>query len=1012
MAPSQKAHASTATRINPTTDLEYLGAFRVPTESSGGTSWSYGGEGLGYWPNGDPTGPSDGFTGSLFGIGHGDVNYVSEITIPVPVISPTKNLSDLNRATTLQPFTDVSNGRMYSYVQVNDVQYLPAQGAQTTDKLYWSMYDYYVPAEEKLLGWSELDFTNLNSTGAWKLTVPSLNSTAAQVRHLLEIPQGWADVYTPGKYLAASRRRPGQSGGSYAPSLYAIAPWNDGNPPPDGAALSTVQLMYYPSAAYAPPGAGSTHEFADGAWLAVGSKQALIFAGTKTVGSYDNGLEYYGSPHPHFGEGSKGQHADPNFASILFYDPDDLAAVAQGTMEPYEPQPYAQINLQQYMFNDNPSAVDALGGVAYDRDHQLLYVMEKKVDANKPIVHVWSVADNGVSALDTTPPIPPEGLQLDSVSSSSVQISWSASTDNVGVGGYVVYRNGIPVDMTDGTTLTDTSVSPAITYNYSVVAFDLIDNRSPQTTPLAVTTGSGTDSKVPDIRNRTVRDIASSSAVVTWTTDEPATTTLKWWPLYHTELTQFSTGVVLETSHSVALSGLTANQRYDMVFISDDASGNRFQWTNSYTGGHFYTAYAPPGGNTAPVLSAIGSQTITTGEKVAFTLSASDPEGKRTSFQADNVPEGATFNRTKLEQEDKGYFEWTPRMDQAGTYNVTFTVSDGALTDSEVVTITVQGNPALYSTTPADNATGVSATTNLTITFNENVIPVTGNVTIKRASDNATIEAIDVTDTTKVSGSGTSTITVNPSTTLDYSTAYYVQIDATAFDDASGNSYAGISDTTSWSFTTAAFDGTAPSIFSLSPADNATGVSTTANLVINFDEAIGMTGTGYVRIYKSSDNSVVEQINTATGAVTGSGTATISINPTVTLDEATAYYIKIDNMAFPDAAGNFFVGISSATTWNFTTADTTNPTLSSLTPADNAIGVSVGSDLTLNFSEAVDPETGNITIPAVRIESQLCGKLVLVKTSRERLNGRFQEGPIRKESPRWQVILPWKNVKS
>jgi hypothetical protein len=68
------------------------------------------------------------------------------------------------------------------------------------------------------------------------------------------------------------------------------------------------------------------------------------------------------------------------------------------------------------------------------------------------------------------------------------------------------------------------------------------------------------------------------------------------------------------------------------------------------------------------------------------------------------------------------------------------------------------------------------------------------------------VEAISVSGS-QVTGSGTSTITVNPADDLAYSTEYYVLIDATAFDDASSNSYAGISDTTALSFTTATVPG-------------------------------------------------------------------------------------------------------------------------------------------------------------------------------------------------------------
>ena len=77
-----------------------------------------------------------------------------------------------------------------------------------------------------------------------------------------------------------------------------------------------------------------------------------------------------------------------------------------------------------------------------------------------------------------------------------------------------------------------------------------------------------------------------------------------------------------------------------------------------------------------------------------------------------------------------------------------------------------------------------------------------GNITIHLTSDNSTIETIDVTGG-QVSGSGTTQITINPSNDLESATEYYILIDASAFDDSSGNSYAGISSTTTLSFTTA-----------------------------------------------------------------------------------------------------------------------------------------------------------------------------------------------------------------
>jgi hypothetical protein len=91
------------------------------------------------------------------------------------------------------------------------------------------------------------------------------------------------------------------------------------------------------------------------------------------------------------------------------------------------------------------------------------------------------------------------------------------------------------------------------------------------------------------------------------------------------------------------------------------------------------------------------------------------------------------------------------------------------------------------------------------------------------------------------------------------------------------------------------------------------------NLVITFDEAV-VGGTGTILIKKTSDDSIVETITTTGGLLSGSGTVIITINPSVTLADGTSYYVTIDPNTFRDAAGNFYAGITSSATWNFTTA--------------------------------------------------------------------------------------------
>ena len=267
-------------------------------------------------------------------------------------------------------------------------------------------------------------------------------------------------------------------------------------------------------------------------------------------------------------------------------------------------------------------------------------------------------------------------------------------------------------------------------------------------------------------------------------------------------------------------------------------------------------------------------------------------------------------------------------------------------------------NPSLSSSSPAHLDTDVAVDTNIVLNFSEAVDVESGNITIKKTSDDSTLETIDVTEN-KVTGTGTNQITINPSNTFSSSTEYYVLIDATAFDDSAGNSYAGISSTTALSFTSQ--DTGNPYLTSTTPAHQATGIAVNTNIVLNFSENVDVES-GNITIKKTSDDTSVETIDVTGNTVTGSGSTQITINPSSNLDEITSYYLIIDATAFDDASGNSFGGISSKTTYNFSTVDNTNPTLSSSAPADNATSVGRKADIFLTFSEAVDVESGNITI--------------------------------------------------
>ncbi len=137
-----------------------------------------------------------------------------------------------------------------------------------------------------------------------------------------------------------------------------------------------------------------------------------------------------------------------------------------------------------------------------------------------------------------------------------------------------------------------------------------------------------------------------------------------------------------------------------------------------------------------------------------------------------------------------------------GKFNWTLTeTSSGSTNWNLVVTNFDNDAPTLSSSSPSDNATEVAINANIVLTFSEAVDAESGNITIKKTSDDSTIETIDVTGA-KVSGSGSTEITINPSTDFIADIDYYILIDATAFDDTNGNSYAGISSTTALNFST------------------------------------------------------------------------------------------------------------------------------------------------------------------------------------------------------------------
>jgi methionine-rich copper-binding protein CopC len=136
--------------------------------------------------------------------------------------------------------------------------------------------------------------------------------------------------------------------------------------------------------------------------------------------------------------------------------------------------------------------------------------------------------------------------------------------------------------------------------------------------------------------------------------------------------------------------------------------------------------------------------------------------------------------------------------------------------------------PSITVLSPANGATGVSATVNLSITFSEAVKAESGDIKIVRLSDKVTVETIRVSDSSKVLPDPTTAAkwNITRAVTLAANTRYSVQIAATAFESVSTNqSFGGIESEGTWTFTTAATTATTTTV---APATTTTTVKPAA----------------------------------------------------------------------------------------------------------------------------------------------------------------------------------------
>ena len=168
---------------------------------------------------------------------------------------------------------------------------------------------------------------------------------------------------------------------------------------------------------------------------------------------------------------------------------------------------------------------------------------------------------------DQTPPSVPTAVTSTNRTMNSISLSWTASSDNVAVTGYRIFRNGTQVGTSTTTTFTNSSLTPGTTYSYTVAANDAAGNVSAQSTPLSVATLPDTQAPtVPGTPTSPTQTMSSISLSWAGSTDNVAVTAYK--------IFRGGSQITSVSGTSFTDTNLTPNTTYSYTVAASDAQGN------------------------------------------------------------------------------------------------------------------------------------------------------------------------------------------------------------------------------------------------------------------------------------------------------------------------------------------------------------------------------------------------------------------------------------------------------
>ncbi len=347
---------------------------------------------------------------------------------------------------------------------------------------------------------------------------------------------------------------------------------------------------------------------------------------------------------------------------------------------------------------------------------------------------------------DDEPPTAPSNLTAGTVTQTTIAVSWTASTDNVGVAGYNVYVNGTLNQTVSGLSANITGLTASTNYSIYVTAYDYKDNESPASNTIQVSTSAAADTQAPTApTNLAAGTITQTSIAISWTASTDNVGVQDYQVLVN--------GTVRSTvtNTSTTLTGLTASTAYTIRVRARDAANNVSANSNqiSVTTLSAADTQAP----TAPTGLAAGTVTTTS---VAISWNASTDNVGVAGYR---VYVGGNLNSTVAASSTSTTITG---LTQSETYNIFVRAYDAAGNQStnsnqiQVVTETAADTQA--PTVPTNLASGTVTQNSIVLSWtasNDNV-----GVTGYDLSVNGTVQTVTTTTHTLINLPAASTFTI------------------------------------------------------------------------------------------------------------------------------------------------------------------------------------------------------------------------------------------------------------